>query len=189
MLGGGRVPARHDGMAVTMEGDALVLLRNHELVVGDPIIGKKLPVYDDILFPVPEEPTVIRTMAGGVSSVQIENGRYAGTQPLLAGTAQNCAGGITPWGSWLTCEESMLRLGEIGGKDHGFVFEVPEHKRYRPDRLLIWGCSGMRQLPSILRQVSSISPKMAVHLAFTDSCPVIADQGLEPWNEVVRCRC
>ena len=40
MLGGGRVPARHDGMAVTMEGDALVLLRNHELDVGDPIIGK-----------------------------------------------------------------------------------------------------------------------------------------------------
>ena len=43
----------------------------------------------------------------------------------LAGTIRNCAGGTTPWGSWLTCEEDVSRAGDKVGQDHGWVFEVP----------------------------------------------------------------
>ncbi len=48
----------------------------------------------------------------------------------LAGTSVNCGGGTTPWGSWISCEETTLMPGDLDvrgavTKPHGYNFEVP----------------------------------------------------------------
>lgn len=62
--------------------------------------------------------------AGGTSTLLFRDGYWAGARGSLGGTLGNCAGGATPWGSWLSCEETVYDFSAIGGKKHGYVFEV-----------------------------------------------------------------
>jgi uncharacterized protein len=127
------VPNAGDGMGAFAAGKGKVaLVRNHELSGRDirfgPFTGK---VADD--FRAYDRMTDKNAMPlpGGTSTIiyDLKSGRKEAEWLSLSGTIRNCAGGVTPWGSWLTCEETVTRAGDGVGKDHGYIFEVPSaHK-------------------------------------------------------------
>ena len=116
------VPNAFDGMAAfPLPNGNVRLIRNHEMrdhAADEVAIGS--PHYDS-------------RASGGTTSLEIRISERDGDLAVelvdefvsLAGTTVNCAGGPTPWGSWLSCEETMRGPDEGFDMPHGYVFEVP----------------------------------------------------------------
>ena len=127
-------PGRPDGMACfahPTSTDKCILMRNHENWLDTPM-GSPFGKANELLERVSESQLYDRKgdgspFFGGVTKVvyDLRNNRLESDHLVLTGTVANCAGGRTPWGSWLTCEEQMLKPEEGPGKYHGFVFETP----------------------------------------------------------------
>ena len=127
------VPNLHDGMAAFDGGHGrVVLVRNHEVGIdSDPSFGAFGPNFErlDRIDPAmifDAGRTGAPCMGGTTTIVYDPKTRKVIRQFLsLAGTGRNCAGGATPWNSWITCEEWTQRADETCAVDHGWCFEIP----------------------------------------------------------------
>ena len=153
MSDGRPTPNVHDAMAVVRSRRAgrsieLTLVRNHErglvateaeailaparystgfvngIVTLTGAVTVRVGANNVIRLPGQPDPAPFTGYAaGGTTNLAFRDNRWAGSAASLGGTLGNCAGGPTPWGSWLSCEETVLDFSLIGGRKHGYVFE------------------------------------------------------------------
>ncbi len=125
------VPGAHDGMAAfPLDSDRVILVRNHEMGPGNPENGPfkgdqtLLKQYRDKHYDAAND---TGNSSGGTSTLIFNTKTQTLEQHSLSllGTLRNCSGGPTPWGSWITCEETNILAGGDFEKDHGYCFEVP----------------------------------------------------------------
>ncbi|MFE5888486.1 alkaline phosphatase PhoX [Streptomyces sp. NPDC056468] len=121
-------PSNHDGTAA-FDGPrgTTLLVNNHELKGPRAAWDHPVPLTEGLVY----DPAA----AGGCTVVEVRPGGQVAEWVGIAGTSTNCAGGSTPWGTWLTCEENSDKAGTNGmTKDHGYVFEVdPADRRANKD--------------------------------------------------------
>jgi hypothetical protein len=130
MSDGFHVPANADGMGSFLVNGKTLVVRNHE---NSPTHAKVGPFGDDMsLFKKITRDSIFdygygKTpgLGGTTTFVFDENKQEITNQFLsLVGTYRNCAGGVTPWNSWITCEEDVTVKGEKAEMNHGYNFEV-----------------------------------------------------------------
>jgi len=156
-------PQNMDGMgAFAGDGDQVVLVRNHELKPMHLDLGAFGPgralasklaadrIYDHTDDGLP--------MVGGTTTLtyDLKAKRLVSSHLSLAGTTTNCAGGRTPSGSWLSCEETLQSKGLEAGKDHGWVFEIPSRLKGVADP------TPLRALGRFRHEAAAIDPRTGV---------------------------
>lgn len=135
MSDGLTVPGKPDGMATFIGNNGrIILVRNHEMELVNVDIGA-YGAHNENMNKVPagkfyDSGNGTDPGQGGTTTLVINEDTLEVEKEFmsLAGTYRNCAGGPTPWNSWVTCEEDVTRVGGFNGMttvDHGYVFEVP----------------------------------------------------------------
>ncbi|HUR86725.1 MAG TPA: alkaline phosphatase PhoX [Solirubrobacteraceae bacterium] len=108
-------PDDPDGTAafVRRGGNGSVLVNNHEIGGGESF---RVPPLEGFTY----DPKA----GGGTTNIEVDkDGNRVREVVSLAGTHNNCAGGRTPWETWITCEETESSPAGSTLR-HGYCFEV-----------------------------------------------------------------
>jgi len=135
MSDGLRVPGAHDGMAA-FDGDdgRVILICNHEMNThwfDGSAFGDRYDALPEFTKKMLYDRGSDKTPALGGTTTTVYNPATGETEKQflsLAGTEINCAGGPTPWGSWLSCEECFKLPGS--GTDYGHAITRDQHHGY-----------------------------------------------------------
>ncbi|MEQ8310812.1 MAG: DUF839 domain-containing protein [Sphingopyxis sp.] len=157
MTDGHRVPNRADGMGCfKLGGGKIALVRNHELQPrhgGDGPFGKAAALPPEAF-----DSRAGTALPGGTTTLVLDPDSLAVERQYLSlvGTIRNCAGGITPWNSWLTCEESVDGPAQGVGQPHGWIFDVPA------DAGTLVKAEPLKAMGRFVREAAAVDPRTGI---------------------------
>ena len=157
MNDGNVVPDRADGMGCfKLDNGRVALVRNHELQpkhVADGPFARNGHLPDEAF-----DRAGGSALPGGTTTLVLDPETLTVEQQYLSlvGTIRNCSGGVTPWNSWLSCEENVAGPADGVEKAHGWIFDVPA------DAGRLVKAEPLKAMGRFMREAAAVDPRTGI---------------------------